>query len=88
MLKGHPIFVSLCLSRYELNEFVKQNFPYSSIKKISFEIFSIYDQSGSPTTFWRLHFDQIFKEKQVLYFYLPTSPLPKEFQGNFKVRNY
>ena len=89
MNSGHPVFVSLCMSDDEIENFIEINgFSDMSIRIIPQEMFSIFDENGNMLTHYYLNFNKLFKKEQELYFYLPIKKLPIEFKGNFKIQNY
>lgn len=86
MKKGHPVFVSLCLSQEEMEKFlIDQKMNNMNIRLIPFELFSPYDQEGELGINFSLFFDRLFRAEQQLHLFLPDTLLPSEFIGNFKI---
>ena len=87
--KGHPVFVSLCLSRSEVrNKLKSMGIIVPAARLITYEMFSPYlslDNQLSPTK--SLDFEKMFKKNQSLHFYSRWG-MPKEFIGNFIVHKY
>lgn len=69
MNKGHPIFVSLCLSSYELEEFISKNgFSSMGVKGISQSMFSPYNTDFEMAYEYSLNLSKIFKGKELILF--------------------
>lgn len=89
MDKGHPVFVSLCLSKRELENFRKVNNFSDVVKLIPYELFSPYDSAGKLSSNQSLNFEKLFKIKKLkLNLYQSTKRIPIEFVGKFKLKKY
>lgn len=89
MMQGHPVFISLCMSYHEMNNFlVHHHLTNFNIKLISYEFFSLYDENKEMETFMGLNIRSLFQESQKLYLYLPTKEKPKELKGEFNVKYF
>ena len=89
MDKGHPVFVSLCLSKEQLEKFYEVNNFSEGIKLISYEFFSPYSERGKLRPFQGLNFNKLFvNKKSKLYLYQPSRRIPIEFNGKFKLKVY
>lgn len=87
--KGHPVFVSLCLSRSDIRAKLKtMGVIIPAARLVTYEMFSPYlslNNQLSPTK--SLDFEKIFKKNQSLHFYSRWG-MPKEFIGNFIIHKY
>jgi hypothetical protein len=87
MMKGHPVFVSLCLSYSEVEQFLQKiGMGYQNIRIISFEMFSPYNGELLLENRLLINFNNLFFKEQKLYLYLPTKKRPIEFEGNLNVK--
>ena len=85
--KGYPVFISLCHSKASIKEFLKKNrFENGSIKIMSLEMFSIYDQQNKKVPYFSIHLDSFFSKKQKLNLYIPRGRIPREFNGRAKIQ--
>lgn len=82
---GYPVLVSACLTRNEIEE----KFPNLSIKTISAEMFSIYDEAGEKKPNLHINIDSFFKPDQKIIFYMQTKKKTvDDIQGKYKTANY
>lgn len=88
MNKGHPVFISMCLSRKKMEHLIAKNFSDADVRIISFEMFSPYNVAGNLVPLFSLHLNKLFSFKQMLYLYLPGKDAPKELIGEFSLRRY
>lgn len=89
MGKGHPLFLSLCLNHSELVSFMEtNNFGNSSIRLLSYELFTTFDDSNKMRTFFSLNFHKIFRKDQKLHFFTKDKEIPIAFDGDFKVHKF
>jgi len=85
--KGHPIFISLCHSKASIEKFLKKNrFDNGSIKIMSLEMFSTYNQRNQKVPYFSIHLDSFFTKKQKLNLYIPRGRIPREFIGRAKIQ--
>ncbi len=62
MGEGHPVFLSLCLTSLELDQWLQENkFSNFNIRKIPVEMFSIFNKIGNRLNKFSLNIDEIFK---------------------------
>ncbi|MCF8058773.1 MAG: hypothetical protein K9K67_05725 [Bacteriovoracaceae bacterium] len=87
---GHPVFVSLCLTRSHLDNWMKTNdFANKNIRLLSYEMLSPYDLEGELKTKYHIFVDEIFGKDKSTFFYGPKDrPVPQVFEGNFKIIRY
>jgi hypothetical protein len=86
---GHPIFVSLCLNKKQLEIFHQKNRFSDDIKLISFEMFSPFSARGRMRFFNSLNFSKFFNKKGLkLYLFQSNKNVPDEFVGRFKTKFY
>lgn len=79
MEKGHPIFVSKCLSAIELEKFIaKNNYNKLGVKIISQDMFSPYNHKFNIVNEFALDFSKLMPKKDLHFF---GEYLPKEFKG-------
>lgn len=79
MEKGHPIFVSTCLSSIEIEKFItKMNMAKFGVKIISQDMFSPFNEKYKIINEYALDFTKLMPNKDIYYF---GSHLPKEFKG-------
>ena len=82
---GFPVLISACLTKAEIEE----KFPGLSMKVISAEMFSVYDDKGVRSPNMHINLDAFFKPDQRLIFY--TQEVKKnveDIRGNYKAANY
>ncbi len=69
MLKGHPVFISMCLSSEELDDFITSNkFSESGVKGISQSMFSPYNTDFVLDYHYAIDMSKLFKGKSVYLF--------------------
>lgn len=79
MEKGHPIFVSTCLSSIQLEKFIsKMGMSKFGAKLISQDMFSPYNEKFKIINEFALDFSKLMPNKNIYYF---GPYLPKEFKG-------
>lgn len=82
---GFPVLVSACLTKNE----IEAKFPNLSIKMISAEMFSIYDEEGARLPNLHLRIDTFFKPDQKIIFYMQEKKKTAEdIIGKYKTANY
>lgn len=85
---GHPVFVSLCLSRGELKKFVqKSGLSIAGAKYMSYELLNPYDQNNNLVAVPIIELNKLFKSNQKIQLFLPKDR-PFEFKGKVRVRKY
>ena len=85
--RGYPIFISLCYSKASIQRFLKENrFENGSIKIMSLEMFSIYNQKNKKVPHFSIHLDSFFSKTQKLNLYIPRGRIPREFNGRAKIQ--
>lgn len=87
---GHPVFLSLCLTRAELEEWMKSNgFLNKNIRLLSYEMLSPYDLKGELKTRYHIFVNEIFGEEKEISLFIPSNKnLPPVLEGKFKVKKY
>ena len=84
---GHPIFVTLCKSRVELNRFLKKNqLDNYNIRKLSSEMFSIFNHDNQKVPYFSLRLEALFLKTQKLNLFIPRGRIPREFGGRVKIQ--
>jgi hypothetical protein len=85
MKKGHPIFLSLCASRSELEGFLERaKLNNTNIRLISSELFSPFSTEMELSPYDRFYLDQVFSDKQEIHFFTPLKrPIP-EIEGKYE----
>jgi hypothetical protein len=84
---GHPVFVSICLSRHEMYSLLKEiQLLNRNIRLISFDLFSPYDSENKKRPYFSLNFEMLFDKKQKFYFYTTKNILPPHFEGSFQLK--
>lgn len=82
---GFPVLVSACLTKSE----IEAKFPGLSIKAISAEMFSIYDEAGINKPMMHINIDPFFKPDQKIIFYMQeTKKTVDHIRGKYKTANY
>lgn len=82
---GFPVLVSACLTKSE----IEARFPDLSIKIISAELFSIFDENGTKKPSLHLNLDPFFKADQKIIFYMQeTKKTVEDIRGKYKIVNY
>lgn len=83
---GHPIIISSCLNRSQLDTFVnKVGLNELGVRIISSEMFSIYDSQLKPRYSLSIDLDEVVPNK-IINFYAPY--FPKEFKGSYQLKKY
>ena len=80
--KGHPVFVSLCLSYGETRQFIEDNNFTNAVRILSSELLTPYDPNFNLSFQLRLYTDAFFEKGQKVFFYTPTKR-PDNIMGNF-----
>ena len=90
LAKGHPVFVSLCLTHSSFEKWVANNgFQNKNIRLLSYEMLSPYNLEGELDTKYHIFVNEIFGADKSTYLYTPKSrPVPQVLEGNFKVIKY
>ena len=89
MLKGHPVFISLCMNHFEFVEFLEKNDIHDqNIRIIPAEMFSIFDKDNQRWPIFSLDFTTFFGEEKELHMFISGQKMPKEFVGKFIIHNY
>lgn len=85
MQKGHPVFLSLCASRTELEEFLAiAKLNNQNIRLISSELFSPFNAKMELMPYDRFHIDHVFSKEQEIHFYTPDKKAIPELEGQYK----
>ena len=86
MSQGQPIFISLCMSRLDLENFLeKNNLNDARTRLIPMELFSVFSAEGDKKPYFQLKLNSLFDNKQKLHLFLLGGEKPNEFQGEFEV---
>lgn len=87
---GHPVFVSLCMTRSSFEAWMTKNgFQNKNIRMFSYELLSPYNLEGELDTKYHIFVDEIFGKDKKTYLYSPRKmPVPQVLEGNFKVIKY
>ena len=90
LMEGHPVWVSLCLSRKELKDSSRRLGGRSAdTRLISYEFFGPYSETNQLLPRDTLNFKAFFPLDRKLFFHIPKkAPLPPAFQGDFILRPY
>lgn len=88
--KGHPIFISLCMTRQELASWMKtNNFSNQNIRMMSYELLTPYDRQGLLGTKYSLFINDLVADKKDKRLFIPRkSQLPQVFEGTFSLNKY
>jgi hypothetical protein len=86
MEDGVPVLVSFCLTKND----IENTYPGFSVKMITAELFSVYDNRGQKTPGFKIDLNQFFKPDQQIYFYSQKKELvpTNEVIGTYKALNY
>jgi hypothetical protein len=69
MGKGHPVFISMCLSSYELEEFINSNgFSSMGVKGISQSMFSPFNTDNEMDYEYTLNVKKVFANKTLILY--------------------
>jgi hypothetical protein len=69
ILKGYPVMISNCLSSYEIESFIqKYELENLGVKVIPAEMFSIYNENIKRKNEFKIHINQILKDKDITLF--------------------
>lgn len=84
---GHPVFVSLCLTYWEMEQFLKENkWQNFRVALVSAELFNPFAQGEMEPSYFQINFNNFFKKDQKLYFYSSEKFIPRDFKGSFKYK--
>ncbi|MEE2743226.1 MAG: hypothetical protein VYD54_04915 [Bdellovibrionota bacterium] len=84
---GHPVFITLCKSRKELNSFLMKNELDSyNVRKLTSEMFSIFNHDNQKVPYFSLRLEALFLKNQKLNLFIPRGRIPREFGGRVKVQ--
>jgi len=87
--RGHPVFISFCMSLDELNSFITTNgLDAKNIRLITHEMLSIYKDDNTTSFELTINLSKIFAPEQKLSLFLPTSDIPPELDGTFVIEKY
>lgn len=85
MDSGFPVLVSACLTKSE----IEMMFPNQSMKIISAEMFSIFDEDGNKKPKFHINIDSFFKPEQKIILYVQkTRKTVEEILGKYKTAIY
>jgi hypothetical protein len=85
---GHPVYLSLCMSRVEMRSYLSsKGVDITGAKFISYEMFNPYDKNGKLVAIPILELNELFSKKQKLNIFTHKD-LPSEFRGKFKIRKF
>jgi hypothetical protein len=83
--EGYPVFISLCLSRIELSQFISQHFGNTSAIGLGHEILSPFSNNDQAQPGLEVHVTDLFRQDQNLVFFIPKNiNRPLEIKGKFK----
>ncbi len=83
--KGHPVMVSVCKTKAELEDYAKKSgWEDIPIKFISAEMFSVYDNTLSFAPQYSLFINEILPGKS-LYLFLVSETEPDILKGKFRL---
>lgn len=86
---GFPVFISTCLSYREMERFLVENeMAEQSIKLISSEFLTPFQEDYNLGTHQVIQIGKLFKETQTLFFYTTKNTLPREFKGPLKLKKF
>lgn len=86
MLAGQPVFISLCLAKVEMENFLEKNeLNNARVRLIPMELFSIFNTEGARGSHYLLNINSLFDTKQELHLFLLGAPRPSEFEGKFEI---
>lgn len=90
MEKGHPVFLSMCLSRSEVSDYLrKHKLDNRNIRIISQEMFTPFDQQNNRLPMVALDLGALFDQKQKILFFNPVdNKLPLDILGKYKVYKF
>lgn len=82
--QGHPVFVSVCKTRQELEEFTKSNgWTDVDIRYVSGDMFSVYREDLEFDPKFQLYINKLFPNK-MLYLFLLTKQEPIVLNGSYR----
>lgn len=86
MSQGQPVFISLCMDKQEMENFLTQNGLFDArTRLIPMELFSVFDTEGKRQKQYLLNLNSLFDTKQELHLFLLGGNRPKEFKGEYEV---
>ena len=85
---GHPVFISLCMNRAEMKNYIqKSGLSISGAKYMSYELLNPYDKDSNLVAVPIIDLNQIFNKNQKIQLFLPKDR-PFEFKGKARVRKF
>lgn len=87
--QGFPVFVSLCSSQREVEQFISvHHFEELNPKIISSELLSPFDDENKLTYGFALDVSKLFKPQTKIYLYSHQALIPKDLKGQISVKKY
>ena len=84
MALGFPVFVSLCMTSFELSRYVRSKFDIGTFRVIGFEALNQFNAESIRVPGEFIHLNRLFTRSTKLYFYSSTGLIPKEFIGKLR----
>ena len=85
---GHPIALSFCLNREQLESFLEHHQFDPSFRVMSYEFLSPYDRTGELVRHLKLDLDEFFTDKEIHLFLPINYQRPSEISGEINIKHY
>ncbi|CBW25562.1 putative exported protein [Halobacteriovorax marinus SJ] len=85
---GHPVFISLCLNRVELKDYLaKVGIRVPGAKFLSYELLNPFDHQNNLVAVPIIDLNRVFNKNQKIQLFLPKDR-PFEFKGKVKLVDF
>ena len=90
MNSGHPVFLSMCMTRFEMMNYLRKNNLNSfNIRLISQELFSPFDNENNRIPNLAISLGSLFDKKQKFVIFIPRgNNVPQEILGKYKIQKF
>lgn len=89
MSLGHPVLLSMCLSRSHMKVYLKRHgLDNKNIRLISTELLSPYTNKGELSTQMSLDLSELMKKKKIYFFSRKRWLKPKQIKGQLTVKYF
>ena len=85
---GHPVLISFCLEREELESFRRNNNIDASARLLSYEVLSPFSNSGKLLYKRFINLNEFLEDKEIHLFIPKDYKIPQEIEGHFELHFY
>lgn len=90
MNSGHPVFLSMCMNRSEMVNYLRINqLNNVNVRLISQELFSPFDMNNNRIPSLSISLQALFRPDQKIVIFIPGgNNVPQEILGKFKIQKF